>query len=165
MRHSGLSLRSPTRWGSTATSFQSSRICFILVQGQGTAERSRKGKIMTMRAFVLAMGLVLAGFAAHARGPDAAGGVNDYPTAVRAEYVFACMASNGQTQEALNRCSCAIDTIAAAVPYDAYEKAETILRMRHEGGGYLAQEFRIPVSNAILLQLQEAQAEADVSCF
>jgi hypothetical protein len=120
---------------------------------------------MTMRACVLAMGLALAVFAAHAQGPDAAGGVNDYPTAARAEYVFACMASNGQTQEALNRCSCAIDPVAAAVPYDAYEKAETILRMRHEGGGYLAQEFRIPVSNAILLQLQEAQAEADVSCF
>ena len=93
------------------------------------------------------------------------GGVNDYPTAARAEYVFACMATNGQTPEALNRCSCAIDTIAAAVPYDEYEKAETILRMRHEGGGYLAQEFRITGSNTMLRQLQEAQAEADVSCF
>jgi len=83
----------------------------------------------------------------------------------RADYVFACMTTNGQTQEALNRCACAIDTIAAAVPYESYEKAETILRMRHEAGGYLAQEFRIPVSNAILEQLQEAQAEADISCF
>ena len=120
---------------------------------------------MAMRACVLATGLAVTGLAAHAQGPNAAGTANDYPTAARAEYVFACMASNGQTQEVLNRCSCAIDTIAAAVPYDAYEKAETILRMRHEGGGYLAQEFRIPVSNAILQQLQEAQAEADVTCF
>jgi hypothetical protein len=120
---------------------------------------------MTIRVSVLAMGLVLAGFTAHAQSPDAPGGVNDYPTAARAEYVFACMSSNGQTQEALNRCSCAIDTIAAAVPFDAYEKAETILRMRHETGGYLAQEFRLTVSNDILRQLQEAQAEADVSCF
>jgi hypothetical protein len=121
--------------------------------------------IMAMRACVLVTGLALTGLAANAQGPDVASGVNDYPTAARAEYVFACMASNGQTQEALNRCSCAIDTIAAAVPYGAYEKAETILRMRHEAGGYLAQEFRVPVSNAILQQLQEAQAEADVSCF
>jgi hypothetical protein len=75
------------------------------------------------------------------------------------------MASNGQTRDALTRCSCAIDTIAAAVPYDVYEKAETILRMRHQAGGYLAQEFRVPASNAMLDQLQEAQAEADVSCF
>lgn len=126
---------------------------------------------MKMRTCGLAISLALTAVAAQAQGQDQApaqeaiGGVNDYPTAARAEYVFACMATNGQTQQALNRCSCAIDTIAAAVPYDAYEKAETILRMRHEGGGYLAQEFRIPVSNAILQQLQEAQAEADVSCF
>jgi hypothetical protein len=121
--------------------------------------------IMTIRACMLALGFMLAGLAAHAQNPDAAGGVNDYPTAARAEFVFACMASNGQTQEALNRCACAIDTIAAAVPYDAYVKAETILRMRHEGGGYLAQEFRVTASNNMLRDLQEAQAEADVSCF
>ena len=35
-----------------------------------------------------------------------------YPTDARAEFVFACMATNGQTQEALRRCSCAIDVIA-----------------------------------------------------
>ncbi len=92
------------------------------------------------------------------------GGVNDYPTAARAEYVFACMNTNGRTQEALRQCSCAIDVIASAVPYSDYEKAETILRMRH-AGGYLAQEFRIPVSNSILRQLEEAQAEADFTCF
>jgi hypothetical protein len=109
--------------------------------------------------------LLLTAAAARAQAPSITGGVNDYPTAARAEYVFACMESNGQTQEVLNRCSCAIDTIAAAVPYDAYVKAETILRMRQGGGGYLAQEFRIPVANTMLEQLQEAQAEADVSCF
>jgi hypothetical protein len=119
--------------------------------------------IMKIRDLTLAMSLTC--LAARAQCPDVANVRNDYPTAARAEYVFACMSTNGQTQEALNRCSCAIDTIAAAVPYDAYEKAETILRMRREAGGYLAQEFRIPASNAILQQLQEAQAEADVSCF
>jgi hypothetical protein len=108
-------------------------------------------------ACLLGLSVVFAGVAARAE--------NDYPTAARADYVFACMTTNGQTQDALTRCSCAIDTIAAAVPYDAYEKAETILRMRHSTGGYLAQEFRIPASTAMLEQLQEAQAEADVSCF
>jgi hypothetical protein len=91
---------------------------------------------------------------------------NDYPTEARANYVFACMTTNGRTQEALHRCACAIDVIAAAVPFADYEKAETILRMRRVGGGgYLAQEFRVPISNAILRALQEAQAEADVTCF
>lgn len=116
-------------------------------------------------SILLAVTVALVGVAAQARAAGAPDGANDYPTAARADYVFACMATNGQTQEALNRCSCAIDTIAAAVPYEAYEKAETVLRMRHQGGGYLAQEFRMPASNAMLQQLQEAQAEADVSCF
>ena len=126
---------------------------------------------MTRRAHLLVMSLLLAGVAAHAQGPTAgpaqqntAGGVNDYPTAARAEYVFACMNTNGRTQDALRRCACAIDVIASAVPYGEYEKAETILRMR-SAGGYLAQEFRIPVSSTILRQLEEAQAEADFTCF
>jgi hypothetical protein len=120
---------------------------------------------MKAYAALLAINLVAAGASARGQEPIMPGGTNDYPTAARADYVFACMASNGQTQGALNRCSCAIDTIAAAVPYEAYEKAETILRMRHQGGGYLVQEFRTPASNAMLQQLQEAQAEADISCF
>lgn len=91
-------------------------------------------------------------------------GINDYPTAARAEYVFACMNTNGGNQQSLQRCACAIDVIASALPYSDYEKSETILRMQH-AGGYLAQEFRIPESNAILRQLQEAQAEADFTCF
>jgi len=37
---------------------------------------------------------------------------NDYPTAARADYVIGCMAANGNTREALLKCSCAIDTIA-----------------------------------------------------
>ncbi len=110
------------------------------------------------------MVLGISGFAAGAQ-PTSVSAQNDYPTAARAEYVFACMNSNGSTPDALNRCSCAIDTIATAVPYKTYEQAETILRMRHQAGGYLAQEFRIAVSNAILDELEEAQAEADVTCF
>lgn len=65
----------------------------------------------------------------------APGGVNDYPTATRAEYVFACMQTNGGTSEALKRCSCAIDVIASVLPYADYEKAETVLRMRRQAGG------------------------------
>ena len=114
-----------------------------------------------------ALAIVFFGFVglpASAQSP-AVSAQNDYPTAARAEYVFACLNSNGSTPDGLKRCSCSIDTIAAAVPYETYEKAETILRMRHQAGGYLAQEFRVSVSNAILDDLQAAQAEADVTCF
>lgn len=88
-----------------------------------------------------------------------------YPTATRAEYVFACMASNGQTRDALQRCSCAIDVIASILPYDRYEEAETVLRMRRSGGGYLGETFRSGLSNTMVRDLQEAQAEAEIRCF
>jgi hypothetical protein len=89
----------------------------------------------------------------------------DYPTAARAEYVFACMATNGGNQEALQHCSCAIDVIASVLPYAKYEQAETVLRMRRSAGGYLAQEFRSAVTNTIVRDLDEAEAEAEVRCF
>jgi hypothetical protein len=91
---------------------------------------------------------------------------SDYPTAARAEFVFACMATNGGNQEALQHCSCAIDVIASVLPYDDYEKAETVLRMRRTpAGGYLGQEFRGAFTNTIVRGLDEAQAEAEVRCF
>jgi hypothetical protein len=90
---------------------------------------------------------------------------SDYPTAARAEFVFACMATNGSNQEALQHCSCAIDVIASVLPYDDYEKAETVMRMRRSAGGYLGQEFRSAFTNNIVRDLDEAQAEAEVRCF
>lgn len=90
---------------------------------------------------------------------------SDYSTATRAEYVFACMTANGGTQEALRRCSCAIDVIASVLPHDKYETAETVLRMRRSAGGYLGQEFRSASANDMVRDLEEAQAEAEVRCF
>jgi len=100
-------------------------------------------------------------FPARGRAAD----TDDYPTATRADYVFACMAANGGTSGALRTCSCAIDVIATILPYHDYERAETVLRMRQLGGGYLASEFRVPSTNQTLLDLREAQAEAEVRCF
>ncbi len=48
--------------------------------------------------------------------------LNDYPTDARAEYVFACMATNGGTRDALERCSCSIDIIATLLPYPTTRK-------------------------------------------
>jgi len=118
-----------------------------------------------MGCFVRLIGLLLTlgGLAFVQSGRAEEGG--GYPTAARAEYVFACMATNGNNQEALQHCSCAIDVIASVLPYDDYEKAETILRMRRSAGGYLGQEFRSAVTNNIVRSLDEAQAEAEVRCF
>ncbi len=95
---------------------------------------------------------------------DSVGG-SDYPTQARAEYVFACMASNGQTQQALHQCACSIDVIASVLPYDKYEQAETVLRMRRSGGGYLGEMFRTEMANSIVRDLEEAQAEGEIRCF
>jgi len=90
---------------------------------------------------------------------------NDYPTLARAEFVFACMASNGQTQQALRQCSCSIDVIASVLPFDKYEEAETVLRMRRAGGGYLGEMFRTELASNIVRDLEEAQAEGEIRCF
>jgi hypothetical protein len=97
--------------------------------------------------------------------PSRAGDDSGYATTVRAEYVFACMTMNGGTQDSLQRCSCAIDVIASVLPYDKYEQAETVLRMRRSAGGYLGAEFRSATTNAIVRGFEEAQAEAEVRCF
>jgi hypothetical protein len=96
---------------------------------------------------------------------NAADAGNDYPTQARAEYVFACMASNGQTQQALRQCSCAIDVVASVLPYEKYEQAETVLSMRRGGGGYLGEMFRTATTNNMVRDLEEAQAEGEIRCF
>lgn len=115
------------------------------------------------RWLILTLLLSLPLWPAAAAAPEAGG--NDYPTAARADYVFACMAVNGGSQEALQRCSCSIDVIATLLPYADYEEAETVLRMRKLAGGYLAETFHIAQANAFVERLQEAQAEAEVRCF
>lgn len=63
---------------------------------------------------------------------------HNYPTQARVEYVYECVARNGGKQETLYQCSCAIDRIAAALSYDDFVEAATIVRyatLPGEGGG------------------------------
>lgn len=111
----------------------------------------------------LAGALALAG-AVGATGPL---GAHPYPTPVIADYVFACMAVNGQIQEALRRCSCSIDVISSILPAEQYEEAETILRMRQvRGGGEKMALFReTSEARDAVEALRRAQVEAEVRCF
>lgn len=108
---------------------------------------------------VLVAGMALAAGAAQAGVGD------DYTTVDKADYIFGCMAANGQTRESLERCSCSIDTIATLLPYAEYEEAETVMRMNRVAGQSselfrTSGELRDKVSN-----LRRAQAEAEVKCF
>jgi hypothetical protein len=90
---------------------------------------------------------------------------NDYPTSARADYVFACMKTNGDTREALDQCSCSIDVIASLLPYDAYVAAATVASMDQEPGR-LGGMFRgATAANDALVRLRRAQAEGEVRCF
>ncbi len=93
------------------------------------------------------------------------GEVNDYPTEARADYVFACMKTNGDTQTALHECSCSIDVIASILPYNDYVSAQTVLSLRQAPGrlGAMFQSSE-PARNAVN-DLRRAQAEAEVRCF
>lgn len=96
----------------------------------------------------------------HAQEP-----VNDYPTDVRAEYVFGCMESNGRTRDVLSKCACSIDVIASILPYEKYVEAETILAVGITGGERTAMMRSDPVLQEKVAEMRRAQAEADVRCF
>ena len=90
---------------------------------------------------------------------------NDYPTAARADYVFGCMQVNGQTRDALERCACSIDVIASLLPYDQYEEAETVMRVRQRGGKNASMFLTMPMLRAKVDELKRAQFEAELRCF
>jgi hypothetical protein len=112
---------------------------------------------------ILCLGVLM--LAAKPASPAWADDLNDYPTAVRADYVFGCMKANGETRRALEQCSCSIDVIASIVPYQRYVTAETVLSMAQVPGA-LGSQFRSSESAKVAVdELRRAQAEAQVRCF
>jgi hypothetical protein len=131
---------------------------------EGTDRGVRAWVMACMRVLLRCGGVfaisIIAG-ASHA----AAEVLNDYPTAARADYVFACMKANGETQELLQKCSCSIDVIASIIPYDRYVTTETILSMSQVTGP-VGSEFRSTEPARLAVQeFRRAQAEAEVRCF
>ena len=111
------------------------------------------------RALILIAALSVPSAAARAQA------VNDYPTNARAEYVFTCMATNGETREMLDRCSCAIDQIATVLPYADYVSAETVLRMRQVTGERASMFKGMAQMTEMVATLRRAEAEAEILCF
>jgi len=89
----------------------------------------------------------------------------NYPTAARADYVIGCLAGSDFRRELLDRCSCAIDTIADMMSYDGYDQAATILSMQQGGLGARTSMFRdTPIAKQRTEELRRAQAEASLRC-
>jgi hypothetical protein len=95
---------------------------------------------------------------------NAAEPVNDFPTAARADYVFACMQVNGQSRDALDKCSCSVDVIASLIPYEEYEAVETIL-MVYKRGGKAQQEMSNGDLQRRVKEMRRAQVEGELRCF
>ena len=91
--------------------------------------------------------------------------LNDYPTEARADYVFGCMATNGQDRLTLRRCACSIDVIASILPYEDYESAETVLSMQLASGQNMSAFKTMTMATEIVAELRRAQAEAEIRCF
>lgn len=91
---------------------------------------------------------------------------NDYPTDARVQYVFECMADHGgENYGNMYKCSCMIDRIAGAIPYDQYVEADTFTRARGtigERGGV----FRDPPrAKELRSRLEKAEEQAEQRCF
>ncbi len=115
--------------------------------------------------FALAAGIAIGAIAVagHAEASDAP--ANDYPTVARADYVFACMQVNGQTQEVLRKCSCSIDMIAELLPYTNYEEAETVMSIPQNGGERVSMFLSYQPLKDKVARLKKAQVEAELRCF
>lgn len=132
-----------------------------------TMQRVSRGRGRLIRALVLsvACALPLAGQAQSLGGAHDPGRWNDYPTEARADYVFGCMAANGQDQLTLRRCACSVDVIASIIPYEKYEQAETVLTLQQVGGERMSAFRTMHMATALVADLRRAQAEAEILCF
>lgn len=116
-------------------------------------------KVAAFGAFGLAVNLAVSAVCAHETY------INDYPTVARADYVFACMAANGQTRDILEKCACSIDVIATILPYDTYVEAEAVLQIVQVGGEKTSIFRSSKPTQDLVATLRRAQVEGELRCF
>jgi hypothetical protein len=110
----------------------------------------------------LLRGLAVAAIATTAGAAQA----HDYPTSERVVYVEACMRDHpGGHYEMLNKCSCVLDAIAAALSYDDYVEMSTALNASTIGGEGGSVIRDAPLLQDQIKQFKAVQAKAQKSCF
>ncbi|MEW7851485.1 hypothetical protein AB2N08_22585 [Massilia aurea] len=89
---------------------------------------------------------------------------DDFPTSGRVEYVLECMQKHDGKQEYLYKCSCVVDRIAGALPYDDFVAMSMALRnqsLSGERGGV----FRdAPSSKSMAGKFRDIEAGANKAC-
>jgi hypothetical protein len=137
----------------------------VSTKGFGMISRCR-----TRLAIVsVACAVLLPAFALAAGPSDAAAGKAapaqgyNYPTEGRVEYVLGCMDDNGHDFANVYKCSCTIDKIASAVPYDDYVEQSTFSKYATMGGEGGA-EFRMDKARAQTKKFRAVQQSAYEAC-
>ena len=91
-----------------------------------------------------------------------AGGYN-YPTQGRVEYVLGCMDDNGHDFANVYKCSCVIDKMATALPYEEFVDQSTFSKYASLGGEG-GSEFRVDQAKAQTKKFRALQTDAYRSC-
>jgi hypothetical protein len=91
---------------------------------------------------------------------------NDFPTADRVVYVQECMRNNpGPNYEMVNKCSCALDKVAAELKFEEYTTMATISNGMTIGGERGGAIRDTPTLAPQLKRYRELQTKAKTSCF
>jgi hypothetical protein len=98
--------------------------------------------------------------------PEAVETENDYPTSARVDYVIGCMASNGQSHEMMQKCSCSIDHIAKAISYTEYVQISTLVSLQQMNSVGRNAVFKESTwSKKAVARLRDIQADSTLRCF
>jgi hypothetical protein len=91
---------------------------------------------------------------------------NDFPTVERVIYVQECMKANpGPQYEMLNKCSCALDTLAREVRFEDYSGMVTIVNAMSIGGERGNQLRDNESLKPQVKRYRDLQAQVQKACF
>jgi hypothetical protein len=117
-------------------------------------------------SFACIVGLIFCSALFAEECPEAAEAENDYPTTARVDYVIGCMASNGQTHEMMQKCSCSIDHIAKSISYNEYVQISTLVSLQQMNSVGRNAVFKESTwSKKAIARLRDIQADSTLRCF
>ncbi len=91
---------------------------------------------------------------------------NDFPTVDRVLYVQECMRANpGPHYEMVNKCSCALDRLAAEVKFDDYVTMVTVVNAMSIGGERGNELRDNETVKPQIARYREVQARVQKACF